>query len=69
MYLKRGANIMEYGLSHLRIWLYQIWQPIDAIKLGTDEEIFWGLLKILGLLGFVIVVAMIFSHRKSQEIV
>jgi hypothetical protein len=60
---------MEYWLSYLRTWLYQIWQPVGAIKLGTDEEIFWGLLKILGLLGLAIVVVMIFSRRKSQEMV
>ncbi len=58
---------MQYWLSYLRTWLYQVWQPTDVIKLGTDEEIFWGLLKILGLLGLAIVVVMIFSRRKSQE--
>ena len=59
---------MEHWLSHLRFWLYQIRQPMDAVRLGTDEEIFWGLLKILGILGFAIGVVMIFSHRKSREI-
>jgi hypothetical protein len=58
---------MEYWLSHLRTWLYQIWQPVDAIKLGADEEILWGLLKMLGLLGLAIVIVMICSRRKSQE--
>ncbi len=60
---------MEYWLSHLRTWLYQIRQPVDAIKLGADEEILWGLLKILGLLGLAIVIVMICSRKKSQEIV
>ena len=60
---------MEYWLSYLRAWLYQIWQPVAAIKLGTDEEILWGLLKILGGLGVVIVVGMILSRRKSQQLI
>jgi hypothetical protein len=59
---------MQYWLSYLRTWVYQVWQPVDAIKLGTDEEIFWGLLKILGFLGLAIVGVLMFSRRKSQEI-
>ena len=54
--------------SHLTTWLYQVWQPIDAMRSGPDREIFWGLLKILGFLGLAIVVILMFSRRKSQEI-
>lgn len=60
---------MEHWLSHLRTWLYQIRQPVYAIKLGTDGEILWGLLKILGVLGLGILIVMICSHRKPQEMV
>ncbi len=42
-------------------------QPIDAIKSGTDGEILWGLLRVLGFLGLAIVVILMFSRRKSQE--
>ena len=60
---------MKYGLSHLRTWLYLIWQPVDAIKLGTNEEIIWGFLKLLGFLGLAIVIVMICSRKKSHEMV
>ena len=59
---------MQHRFSHLRIWLYQVWQPIDAMKSETDEEIFLELLMILGFLGSAVGVILMFSRRKSQEI-
>jgi len=59
---------MQHWLSHLRIWFYQGWQLIDTIKPGTDEETFWGLLKILGFLGVAIVAVVVFSRRSSHDI-
>ncbi|OGP93464.1 MAG: hypothetical protein A2156_11220 [Deltaproteobacteria bacterium RBG_16_48_10] len=58
---------MQLWFSHLTTWLYHVWQPIDAINSGTDEEIFWGLLKILGFLSLAIVVVLMFYRRKSHE--
>jgi len=58
---------MQYCLSQLRTWFYQVWQSIEAIKPGTDEEIFWGFLRILGFLSLAIVVFLMFSHRKPQD--
>ncbi len=60
---------MQYWLFYLGTWLYQGCQFIDAIKPGTDEEMFWGLLKILGVLGLAVVVLLILSRRKSQEVI
>ena len=59
---------MQHWFSHLQTWLYQVWQPIDAMKSGTNEEIIWGLLMILGFLGSAVGVILMFSRRKSQEI-
>jgi len=60
---------MQYWLFHLKTWLYQIWQHIDAMKLGTDEEMLWGLLKILGFFVLGVAIILMFCRRKSQKVV
>ncbi len=54
--------------SHAISWLYQVYRFIATMS-GADAKIFWGFLMILGFLGLGIVVALMFSRRKSQEIV